>query len=147
MMIILCADYQVLRSCKSCLKYALPALFRSTLSQWRAEGLGCPGPTRFFGCPPTKKLFLRTNSCRKFLTTFFSHFPKLYQDFSEFLEKQSEHSGIARCALLLSTRCITLCNVARVAALCYLRQIPQVIVASSGYRTRTITAERVASST
>jgi len=40
--------------------------------QWRAEGFGCPGPTRFLDVhPPTKKLFLRSNSCQKFLTTFF----------------------------------------------------------------------------
>ena len=39
--------------------------------QWRAEGVGCPGPTRFLDAHQLKEIFLRTNSCRKFLTTFF----------------------------------------------------------------------------
>src|SRR6218665_2100745 len=44
--------------------------------QWRAEGFGCPGSTRFLDAH--QKKYLRTKSCRKFLTTFFSHFPKFY---------------------------------------------------------------------
>src|SRR6218665_3978362 len=45
------------------------------------RGSWMPGANEVFGCPPTKKLFLRPNSCRKFLTTFFLFlviFPNFY---------------------------------------------------------------------
>src|SRR6218665_435895 len=49
---------------------------RQTVNQWRAEGLGCPGPTRFLDAHQLKKIFIRFN--------FFSHF-------SQFLLFLSEH--------------------------------------------------------
>src|SRR6218665_3126189 len=51
-----------------------------------------PGANEVFGCPPTKKIFLRTNSCQTFLTTFF-HFPKFYQDFSCSFRKLSPENS------------------------------------------------------
>ena len=60
------------------------------------RGSWMPRTNKVFGCPPTKpniSPFLRTNSCRKFLTTFsfFSplvkFFPKFYQDFSCYFRK------------------------------------------------------------
>src|SRR6218665_3258036 len=44
-----------------------------------------PGANEVSGCPPTKKIFLPTNSCRKFLTSFF------YSHFSQFLLFLSQH--------------------------------------------------------
>src|SRR6218665_2212002 len=45
-------------------------LVRTVHVQWRAEGLGCPGPTRFLDAHKLKKMSLSIR-LQKFLTTFF----------------------------------------------------------------------------
>src|SRR6218665_3234932 len=64
---------------------------RQPIDQWRAEGLGCPGPTRFLDAHQLKKqisprlfLLFPQNYLPKILTTFFSNF-------SQFLLFLSEH--------------------------------------------------------
>src|SRR6218665_2549460 len=52
--------------------------------QWHAEGLGCPGPTRFWMTTSPKKFYIQIH-LRKFLTTFFSHLSKFFQNLHTFL--------------------------------------------------------------
>ena len=53
-----------------------------------------PGANKGFGCPATKKIFFRSNSCQEFLlTTLFQSFHKIYPDFSCYFRKlPSENS-------------------------------------------------------
>src|SRR6218665_3051603 len=71
-----------------------------------------PGAYEVFGCPPTKKIFLHTNSCRKILPRFFLLFPQItshensddlfFSHFSQCLLFLSEH--LSGCPIILDAR-------------------------------------------
>ena len=62
-------------------EYDLLYVQSSEHAQWRAEGLGCPGPTRFLDAHQLKKYFSVPIHVKNLWRPYFSNFPKFYQDF------------------------------------------------------------------